>query len=83
MGILTWIVLGLIAGLLARLVMPGAVPGGIIVTILVGIVGGLVGGWLGTQMNLGTVNDFSVHSVLLAFAGAVVVLLILRLVQRR
>jgi uncharacterized membrane protein YeaQ/YmgE (transglycosylase-associated protein family) len=83
MGILAWIVLGLIAGLLARFFMPGAAPGGIIVTIVLGIVGGLLGGWLGTQFNLGTVDAINLHSILLSVAGAVIVLAILRLVQRR
>ncbi len=48
MGIVTWIVLGLVAGLLAKIVMPGKDPGGIIVTILLGIAGALVGGFVGT-----------------------------------
>ena len=43
MGILAWIVVGLIAGALAKLIMPGDDPGGIIVTILMGIVGTFVG----------------------------------------
>ena len=46
MGIISWIVLGLIAGVLAKLIMPGRDPGGIIVTILIGIAGAIVGGFL-------------------------------------
>ena len=47
MGILGWIVFGLVVGALAKFVMPGKDPGGIIVTILLGIVGAVVGGFLG------------------------------------
>ena len=46
MGILAWIVLGLIAGAIAKALMPGKDPGGIIVTMLIGIVGAFIGGWL-------------------------------------
>ncbi len=46
MGIIAWIVLGLIAGVLAKIIMPGRDPGGIIVTILIGIAGALVGGFV-------------------------------------
>jgi uncharacterized membrane protein YeaQ/YmgE (transglycosylase-associated protein family) len=81
--IIVWIVLGLVAGILARMVMPGSAPGGILVTIVVGIVGGVLGGWLGAQMGLGTVDGINIHSFLLAAGGAILVLLGLRLVQRR
>ncbi|MBT2405250.1 MULTISPECIES: GlsB/YeaQ/YmgE family stress response membrane protein [unclassified Streptomyces] len=47
MGIIAWILLGLLAGLIAKMLMPGKDPGGIIITILIGIAGGLLGGWLG------------------------------------
>ena len=52
MGILGWIVFGLVVGALAKLVMPGKDPGGIIVTILLGIVGAVVGGFLGRLLGL-------------------------------
>ena len=80
MGILSWILLGLIAGWLAQFVTrqsPG--PGGcagIIVTIIVGIVGAFVGGLIGSALGWGTVNEFDIRSLLLAFVGAVIVLLI-------
>ncbi len=53
MGIIAWIVLGLIAGLLAKFIMPGNDPGGIIITICLGIGGALVGGFLATQLGIG------------------------------
>jgi uncharacterized membrane protein YeaQ/YmgE (transglycosylase-associated protein family) len=52
MGILGWIIFGLVVGALAKLIMPGKDPGGIFVTILLGIVGALVGGFLGRLLGL-------------------------------
>ncbi|WP_441249226.1 GlsB/YeaQ/YmgE family stress response membrane protein [Kitasatospora sp. McL0602] len=46
MGIVSWIVLGLIAGAIAKILLPGRDPGGLIVTTLIGIAGSFVGGWL-------------------------------------
>jgi uncharacterized membrane protein YeaQ/YmgE (transglycosylase-associated protein family) len=50
MGILGWIVLGLIARAIAKLIMPGDDPGGILVTMLLGIVGAVIGGFLGSRI---------------------------------
>ena len=50
MGILTWIVFGLVVGIIAKLLMPGRDPGGFIVTILLGIAGALLGGFIGRAM---------------------------------
>ncbi len=74
MGLLSWIVFGLIAGVLAKWIMPGRDPGGIVVTILVGIAGAFVGGFLGTLVGLGDVTGFNLGSVVLATAGAFLVL---------
>lgn len=52
MGILGWILFGLIVGVLAKLIMPGRDPGGVIVTILLGIAGALLGGWFGQLIGL-------------------------------
>lgn len=71
MGILYWILLGLIVGALARLIVPGKQPGGIIVTIILGIVGAFLGGWIGTLLGLGSVNGFNLTSILLATGGAI------------
>ena len=60
MGILSWIVFGLIAGALAKWIMPGDDPGGIIITTVIGVVGAFVGGYLGTMMGLGTVEGFEI-----------------------
>jgi uncharacterized membrane protein YeaQ/YmgE (transglycosylase-associated protein family) len=81
MGILSWIVFGLIAGALAKWIMPGNDPGGCIVTMLLGIVGASVGGFIGTQLGLGTVQGFDIRSFFIAVVGAVVVLAVYRAVM--
>lgn len=83
MGILTWIVLGLVAGALAKLIMPGQQGGGIILTTVLGIIGALVGGLLGTYaFNFGEVTGFDLRSVAIAIGGALVVLLVYGLLAR-
>jgi uncharacterized membrane protein YeaQ/YmgE (transglycosylase-associated protein family) len=83
MGIIAWIVLGLIVGLLAKLIMPGSDPGGIIVTILLGIAGALVGGFVASAMGFGDVNGFNLGSIAIAVLGAILLLAIYRLLRRR
>ena len=58
MGIIGWIVLGLIAGAIAKAIMPGDDPGGIIVTMLIGIVGAIVGGFIASALDVGEVDEF-------------------------
>ena len=83
MGILAWIVMGLIVGVLAKLIMPGKDPGGFIVTILLGIVGAFVGGYIGSALGLGDVDGFNLGSILIATGGAILVLIIYRLVTKK
>jgi uncharacterized membrane protein YeaQ/YmgE (transglycosylase-associated protein family) len=83
MGILTWILLGLIVGFLAKLVMPGRDPGGVIITILLGIAGALLGGFVGSAMGLGDVNGINIGSVALATLGAILLLVIYRMTRHR
>ena len=83
MGILTWILLGLVVGVLAKLVMPGRDPGGLFITILIGIAGAFVGGFLGTRMGIGDVAGFDLKSLGLAIGGAILLLLLYRLVNKR
>ena len=82
MGILSWIVFGLIAGMLARWIFPGGSPGGVIVTILVGIIGAIFGGWIGTNMGFGDISGFNLRSLGLAVVGALVLLTGYRLLSR-
>ena len=80
MGILSWIVFGLIAGVGAKFVMPGTDPGGIILTIVLGVAGAVVGGFLGTMLGFGTVTGFDVRRLLIAIGGALVLLVGFRLI---
>lgn len=82
MGILSWIIFGLIAGALAKLLMPGKDPGGFFVTAIIGIVGAIVGGFIGTQLGFGGISGFDFRSFLVAIAGAMLLLLGYRLVKR-
>ncbi len=82
MGILSWIVLGLIAGILAKWIMPGRDGGGIIMTLILGIAGAFVGGWLGTMLGFGSVTGFNLGSIVTAMVGALVLLAIYRAVKK-
>ena len=82
MGILSWIILGLIAGAIAKLILPGKDPGGIIVTIVIGIVGAIIGGYIATLLGLGTVTGFNIGSLIIAVIGSIVLLLIYRMVKK-
>jgi uncharacterized membrane protein YeaQ/YmgE (transglycosylase-associated protein family) len=81
MGILGWILFGLIVGALAKLVMPGRDPGGIIVTMLLGIAGAVLGGFLGRAMGLYGPGEAA--GFLMSFLGAVVLLVLYRMMVRR
>jgi uncharacterized membrane protein YeaQ/YmgE (transglycosylase-associated protein family) len=81
MGMLSWIVMGLIVGMLAKFIMPGKDPGGIIVTILIGIAGAFVGGFIGSLVGLGTVTGFNLGSFVLAIGGGLLLLFGYRLLK--
>jgi len=84
MGILSWIVVGLIAGALGKLIMPGDDPGGFIVTTLIGMAGALVGGFVVSILGGVGATGFNIWSILVATLGAVILLAIYRkLVGRR
>ena len=82
MGIVAWIVLGLIAGAIAKALMPGRDPGGIIVTMLIGIVGAFIGGFAGSAITGAGLNGFSLWSILLSVIGAMILLWTYRLTTR-
>lgn len=84
MGILGWIVLGLIIGIIAKLIMPGRDGGGFILTVLLGVVGAIVGGFIGRALfdtDLG--GFFNLRTWVLGLLGALVILGIFRLLTRR
>ena len=83
MGILSWIVLGLIAGAIAKCVMPGNDPGGIVATILIGVVGAVIGGFLSTAFGYGTVSGLNAHGIIIAVLGSIVLLMGYRAVKNR
>ena len=82
MGILSWIALGLIVGVIAKFIMPGKDPGGIVITILIGIAGAFLGGIIGSLLGLGTVTGFNTGSIMLAIGGAVLLLILYRVVKK-
>jgi len=83
MGILTWIVLGLLAGFLAKFLMPGNDPGGLIITILLGVAGAMLGGFIATKLGYGTVTGFDVRSLGIAILGSLLLLILYRMVRRK
>jgi uncharacterized membrane protein YeaQ/YmgE (transglycosylase-associated protein family) len=84
MGILSWIILGLVAGAIAKLLMPGRDPGGWIVTMLLGIAGAIVGGWIGSMLwGSPGATGVNLSSIGLAVLGAIVLLAIYRMIVGR
>ncbi|MCC4797456.1 GlsB/YeaQ/YmgE family stress response membrane protein [Enterovibrio norvegicus] len=74
MGIISWIILGLLAGILAKWIMPGKDGGGFIMTTLLGIAGAVVGGWVSSLLGLGTAGGLSLGSIVMATVGALILL---------
>lgn len=83
MGFLSWILFGLLAGAIAKLLTPGDDKGGCLLTMILGIAGAAVGGWIGTQLGFGSVTGFDLRSLGVAILGAVILLLIFRLIRKR
>ncbi|RSS66746.1 GlsB/YeaQ/YmgE family stress response membrane protein [Streptomyces sp. WAC06614] len=85
MGILGWILLGLLAGIIAKVLMPGRDPGGIIITILIGIAGALLGGWLGKVIfGVDSVDGFfELSTWIAAIIGSLILLALYRLFAGR
>ncbi len=81
MGILGWILFGLVVGIVAKFLMPGRDPGGFIVTILLGIVGALLGGFLGRSV--GWYQQGEPAGFLMAVLGAIILLVIYRVFAGR
>ncbi len=83
MGLISWVVVGLMAGLLAEWVVPGPDPGGIIVTALIGMVGASVGGFVVGILGGSGATGFNIWSVLVATLGAVILLYVYHALTRR
>jgi uncharacterized membrane protein YeaQ/YmgE (transglycosylase-associated protein family) len=84
MGIIGWIVLGLIVGAIAKLIMPGKDPGGIIITMLLGVVGAFLGGFIGKWIFGTGLNTFwSLQTWIVAIVGSLIVLGIYRVIVGR
>jgi uncharacterized membrane protein YeaQ/YmgE (transglycosylase-associated protein family) len=83
-GIIGWILLGLLAGAIAKFILPGEDPGGFIVTTLIGIAGALVGGFLASALDIGDLDEFfDIGTWLIAIAGSLLLLVVYRLFTGR
>jgi uncharacterized membrane protein YeaQ/YmgE (transglycosylase-associated protein family) len=84
-GIIGWILLGLLAGIIAKAILPGDDPGGIIVTTIIGIAGALLGGLVARALGFGDPIDefFDISTWIAAIIGAIVLLAIYRAVVGR
>ena len=85
MGIIGWIILGLLAGAIAKLILPGDQPGGFIVTTIVGVVGAVAAGFIAQALGFGDPIDefFDISTWIAAIIGAIVLLLIWQWVANR
>ena len=83
MGILSWILLGLIAGAIAKAIHAGPDPGGWVITILLGIAGAFVGGLIGSLIGWGAVDSFSIKNLILAVGGSILLLWLYRMMKKR
>lgn len=83
MGILSWVLVGLVAGILAKAIMPGNQSIGIIMTIILGIIGGVIGGWIASLIFGTGVTGFNIWTLLVATLGAIIVLWIYLAMRRR
>jgi uncharacterized membrane protein YeaQ/YmgE (transglycosylase-associated protein family) len=83
MGILSWILLGLVAGALAKALRPGKDPQGCIITMIIGVVGAVVGGFVARLFGWDGVDGFNLYSVLIATVGAIIALAIWAAVSKR
>lgn len=82
MGIFSWILVGLVAGILAKWIMPGDQKAGFFLTAALGIVGGLLGGGIMSLISGVSLTGFNLTSLLVATAGAIIVLTIYGLVHK-
>ena len=79
MGLVSWIIFGLIAGTIAKMLHPGRDPGGCLITALLGVGGAMLGGWIGTQIGWGQADEWSWRALGLAVMGALIILVAFRI----
>ncbi len=82
MGLFSWILMGLVAGVVAKLLLPGKDPGGCITTVLIGIVGAVLGGFIASYVGWGGISGFDLRSLAIAILGAILLLVLLRLLKK-
>jgi len=83
LGLISWVLFGLVAGIVAKFLMPGKDPGGCIITSLIGIAGALLGGFIATALGFGGVAAWDLRSFVIAVVGAILLLLIYRMLKGR
>ena len=83
MGLLSWVVFGLVTGAIARFFVPGSGVYGLVVTAVLGVVGALVGGFIGAQLGIGGIDGFDLRSIAIAVGGSIILLLGYRAVGKR
>lgn len=83
MGLLSWIIIGLLAGAIGKLLLPGKDPEGCLITIGIGIAGALIGGFIATRMGYGGVTGLNFGSLFIATLGAILFLVLLRALRGR
>jgi uncharacterized membrane protein YeaQ/YmgE (transglycosylase-associated protein family) len=84
MGVVSWLLFGLVAGAIAKLIMPGKDPGGCLITSVIGMLGSMIGGFIGTRFfRIQHVTGFNMRSLGLAILGAIVLLTVYRLILGR
>jgi uncharacterized membrane protein YeaQ/YmgE (transglycosylase-associated protein family) len=84
MGIIGFLILGLLAGAIAKAILPGDDPGGIFVTMLIGMVGAVVGGLIASALNVGDLDSFfDIGTWIIAILGSLLLLVLYRVVTGR
>ena len=81
MGILSWVLFGLLAGIIARCIMPGKEHMGIFMTMILGIIGALIGGVASTAVGFSNVSGFNIYSIAIATVGSIIMLFIIHKIR--
>lgn len=83
MGVISWVLFGLVVGIIARCLTPGKEHLGIIMTVVLGVVGALIGGAVSTFLGFGNVNGFNIYSIVVATVGSIVLLFVIHKLKAR